>query len=125
MITVEAKYRGKPEYHRIFSELINAAKYRGTITYQEIAKILGLPLSGNYMGAEIGHLVGEISEDEVIAGRPMLSAVAVNTSGKPGPGFFGLARQLGRLNSNQPSDEARFWKNELAAVYDQWKVQLE
>lgn len=40
MITVEPKYRGKPEYFRVFSELITAAKFRGTVTYQEIAKIL-------------------------------------------------------------------------------------
>ena len=125
MITVEPKYRGKPEYFRIFTELITAAKYRGTVTYQEIAKILGLPLSGNYMGTEIGHLVGEISEDEVQAGRPMLSAVVVNTTGKPGPGFFELARHLNRLDSSDRDTEARFWEKELRAVYEQWRVNLE
>jgi len=29
------------------------------VTYQEIAKIMGLPLSGNYMGREIGEIIGE------------------------------------------------------------------
>ena len=125
MITVEPKYRGKPVYFRIFSEIITAARYRGTITYQEIAKIIGLPLAGNYMGTEIGHLVGEISEDEVNAGRPMLSAAVVNTSGKPGPGFFKLARHLGRLDSEDRTAETRFWQTELRAVYDAWKTHLE
>lgn len=125
MITDEPKYRGKPEYFRIFSELITVAKFRGTITYQEIAKILCFPLTGNYMGAEIGHLLGEISEDEVNAGRPMLSAVAVNLSGKPGTGFFELARHLSRLDSENEDDEIHFWEEELKSVYDTWKTKLE
>jgi len=125
MITVDPKYRGKLEYFNIFSELITAAKYRGTITYQEIAKILCFPLIGNYMGSEIGHLLGEISEDEVNSERPMLSAVAVNVSGKPGPGFFELARRLRRLDSEDQDDEIHFWENELKSVYDTWKIKLE
>ncbi len=125
MITVDPKYRGKPEYFRIFLEIITVAKYRGTITYQEIAKILCFPLTGNYMGSEIGHLLGEISEDEVNSGRPMLSAVAVNVSGKPGPGFFELARHLHRLGSENQDDEIQFWENELKSVYDTWKTKLE
>ncbi|MCH8328426.1 MAG: hypothetical protein IID15_07900 [Candidatus Marinimicrobia bacterium] len=116
---------GKKEYHLIFSELIAAAKYRGTVTYQEIAQILGLPLTGNYMGAEIGHLLGEISEDEVRAARPMLSAIVVNTAGKPGPGFFELARQLGKLDTDERKAELRFFEAERKEVYDQWKVKLE
>jgi hypothetical protein len=33
------KYRGKVIYHLVYNELITAARYRGTITYQEIAQI--------------------------------------------------------------------------------------
>jgi hypothetical protein len=124
MTVVEDKYRGTKEYSMIYSELINAAKYRGTVTYQEIAKIIGLPLTGNYMGSEIGSLVGEISEDEFNAGRPMLSAIVVNTTGKPGPGFFGLARKLTKLHSASREEEVKFWEREKKAVYDQWKVIL-
>ena len=124
MVTIEPKYRGTKEYHLIHAELMAAAKYRGTVTYQEIAKIIGLPLSGNYMGAEIGYLVGEISEDEVISGRPMLSAIVVSTAGKPGSGFFELARQLGRLDSSGRDAEISFWEREMKAVYEQWRVVL-
>lgn len=77
------------------------------------------------MGSEIGHLLGEISEDEVNAGRPMLSAVVVNLSGKPGPGFFELARHLHRLNSGNQTAEIHFWKEELKAVHNTWKIKLE
>lgn len=94
------------------------------MTYQEIAKIAGLPLSGNYMGREVGYLIGEISEDEHVNGRPMLSAIVVNTQGKPGPGFFSLARDLGKLQDDTPEGEHRFWEKEKAAVYATWQKEL-
>jgi hypothetical protein len=115
-------YHGTKEYAFIYTELITAAKYRGTITYQEIAKIVGLPMSGSHMGSEIGKILGQISEDEVGNGRPMLSAIAVNVQGVPGPGFYELAKQLGRLKEN--SDVDIFWQAEYQAVYETWKVVL-
>jgi hypothetical protein len=114
-------YRGTKEYALIYAELITAAKYRGTVTYQEIAQMMGLPLSGSHMGNEIGWILGEISEDEVANGRPMLSAIAVNVQGHLGPGFFPLARQLGRLKDE---NEQAFWEAERHQVYEMWKVVL-
>ena len=124
MITLEPKYRGKKEYYLVLAELITVARYKGKVTYQEVAKLIGFPLEGNYMGAEIGHLLGEISEDQVKQGRPMLSAVVVNTAGKPGPGFFELARYLKRLSGSSREEEQRFWEGELSAVYDSWQTIL-
>jgi hypothetical protein len=112
------------EYHLVFSELIHAARHRGTIRYQEIAKLIGLPLSGNYMGAKIGEIAGEISEDEHFAQRPMLSAILVGTTDRPGRGFFELARTLGRLKAADRDGENQFWEAEKRAVYEAWKVQL-
>lgn len=115
------KYLGTKEYALIQAELITAAKHRGTMTYQEIAQIVGLPLKGNYMSKEVGALLGAISEEEVANGRPMLSAIAVGVNGKPGQGFFSWARELGKLTSE---DENDFWESECKAVYDTWKVKL-
>jgi hypothetical protein len=115
------RYRGTPLYYHVHAELVRAAQYRGLTTYQDIAMIMELPLSGSHMGSETGHILGEIVEDEVQAGRPMLSAVAVGVSGKPGPGFFGLARDLGRLVDQ---DEAIFWAAERDRVYDAWRRPL-
>ena len=100
MPVVSDKYRGTTTYFHVLAELGRAAQYRGRTTYQDIALLMGLPQSGNYMGKEVGLILGEISEDEVRAGRPMLSAVAVGVNGKAGSGFFGLARDLGRLDQN-------------------------
>ncbi len=111
-------FRGSKEYHFVHAELVTAARYRGAITYQEIAKLMGLPMQGNYMGSQIGHILGEISEDEVEAGRPMLSAIAVSVKGSPGPGFFVLARDLGKFQGISSEDENAFWEQEKGAVYD-------
>ncbi|MCY4025466.1 MAG: hypothetical protein OXH75_04025 [Acidobacteria bacterium] len=48
----------------------------------------------------------------------MLSAVAVNPQGYAGTGFFGLARELGRLHGTQGEDA--FWEAERDAVYEVW-----
>lgn len=115
------EYKGTREYYLIFSELINAARYRGTVTYQELAELIDLPTEGNYMGKELGRYLGSISTEEVEHGRPMLSAIAVTTSGKPSSGFFELARQCGKLNSDHHTEEDRFVREETAKVYQTWK----
>lgn len=114
-------YRGSKEHILVHCELISAARYRGTTTYQTIADIMGLPLSGAYMGTEVGRILGEISRQEVEQGRPMLSAVVVGTSGQPGHEFFGLAGELGKLQESSSEAEKRFWETELTAVYETWR----
>jgi hypothetical protein len=81
MAIVTDKYRGTGKYFLVFNDLGLAAKYRGTVTYQELADLVGLPIVGAHMGTEVGHVLGEISEDQHKLGRPMLSAVAVGVSG--------------------------------------------
>ena len=122
MSVVPDKYRGTITYARVFGELIRAAEYKGVTTYQDIAFIMGLPQRGSHMGREIGHILGEISEDEFRANRPMLSAVAVNVHGKPGPGFFTLARDLGR--PCREGEEQAFWDTERDAAYATWRRPL-
>ena len=122
MSVVNDKYRGTADCALVLGELVRAAQYRGLTTYQDIAPLVGLRQSGQYMGKEIGLILGAISEDEVLAGRPMLSAVAVNVKGDPGPGFFKLARELGRLEQN--GDKSAFWKEERDNVYEAWRRRL-
>ena len=123
MSIVKNRYRGTTDYVRVLAELVHAAEYRGVTTYQDIAVIMGLPLQGSHMGKEVGHLLGEISEDEVNAGRPMLSAVAVSVNEKPGPGFFALAKDLGKL-TGKPTEEESFWRQQLQSAYETWKRAL-
>jgi len=119
--TVASKYRGSKEFFLVYTALIMAARFRGTVGYQKVAELMGLPPQGNYMGTETGHLLGEISEDEHKYGRPMLSAIAVSTAGIPGDGFFKLARNLGKLAGTSTDTEREFWSSEKDAVYEAWK----
>jgi len=118
------KYRGSKEYLLVYCELIRAARYRGMTTYKAVADIMGLPLTGRHMGAEVGHMLGEISQDELDRGRPMLSAIAVSSRGSLGPGFFNLARGVGKLQDDSKEGEQRFWEKEKEAVYATWRKEF-
>jgi hypothetical protein len=72
MSIVQDKYRRTPTYFHVVAELIRATQYRGLTTYQDIAVIMGITVTGSHMGKQTGKILGEISEDEVRAGRPML-----------------------------------------------------
>jgi hypothetical protein len=121
MNNVTSKYRGTGEYFLVFNELVRAARYRGTVTYQEVAELIGLPIVGSYMGKEVGHVLGEISEDQHQCGRPMLSAIAVGVDGLPGEGFFKLAITLGKFTGHGDTEQRRFWDRERSAVYELWQ----
>lgn len=110
------------EYHLVYAELIQVARRRGTVTYQELAHIVGLPLTGNYMGKRIGELLGIVTQNEIAQGRPMLSALAVNSAGKPGSGFIPWAKELGLFKDGD--DETVFWKNQCKACYQLWQQQF-
>jgi hypothetical protein len=112
------EYRGSTTYFVVYAELVQAARYRGVTTYQRLAQLMGLPLSGSNMGFQVGKILGEISEDERRLNRPMLSALAVGVSGVPGPGFAVLARELGLLS--QDEEERTFWEQERKRVYEAW-----
>jgi hypothetical protein len=51
----------------------------------------------------------------------MLSAIVVNVEGKPGIGFYWLARKLGKLASEHPADEEGFFESEKKAIYKTWQ----
>jgi hypothetical protein len=122
MTTNRSKYRGTKQYHLVFCKLINAAQQRHEVTYKEVATILGIHIPGNYMGRAIGQVLGEISEDEHAAGRPMLSAIVRRDNGIPGKGFFTLARELGKLSATDTQGEIQFWQDELEKVFETWRA---
>jgi len=125
MSAVSDEYRGSKEYLLVYCKLIRAAQDDGTMTYGDIAPILGLRPSGHHMGVGIGKRLDEINRDEHRQGRPMLSAIVVGSeSGIPGDGFFKLARCLGKLQEDTREGELGFWEAEKAAVYAMWQRRL-
>jgi hypothetical protein len=114
-------YRGLGQYFLMFNEVAAAGRYRGTVTYQELAHLIGLQISGNYMGAEIGSILGKISTAEHQLNHPLLSAVAVTVDGMPGLGFFTLATELGKFSGTTEKERREFWEAEIRAVHEHWR----
>jgi hypothetical protein len=70
--------------------------------------VIGLPPLGNYMQKEIGAMLGEISQEEVSYGRPMLSALAMSKNeSKPGKGFFVLAKDMGKFKGEGDEEDMK------------------
>src|SRR3989338_4170787 len=99
--------------------LIRRAKAEDTIAYSELTeKIKTISIEPHSYA--IGAFLGEISESENEIGRGMLSVIVVYKEGdmQPGPGFFDLAKQLGR----DTSDKTKCWVGEFRQVCDYWKA---
>ena len=121
MTTIGSQYRGTKKYLLVQWLLIGAARERRFAYYREVAELIGVPPAGHHMARQVGQVLGEISEDEHGAGRPMLSAIAVNAAGYPGEGFFKLVHRLGLLLDETPAATAAFLAGEQKRVFDEWK----
>jgi hypothetical protein len=122
MTTLGSQYRGTREFPLVYSALVEAARNHHLVYYRDVAKRIGVPKSGHHMARQVGQVLGEISEDEHKAGRPMLSAIAVSEAGVLGEGFFNLARRLGRLDGSTREAEEAFLRSEQQRVYEIWRV---
>jgi hypothetical protein len=97
--------------------LIERAKAGDVIPYVELTRnITAIQLEPRSFA--LTTMLREIAAEEHAAGRGMLTAIVVYSSGdmQPGPGFFDLAGRLGR-NTN---DILRCWIKELKRVYSYW-----
>lgn len=107
----------------IYEKLINVARSKNLISYDDLNKQLNLGLNFNMPQDRnlIGQWLGEISKYEVKAGRHMLSAVVVHKEGEgfgdPGKGFYECARELGVY---QGGDDLGFWAKEVKRLHDYW-----
>jgi hypothetical protein len=120
MAIVPDKYRGTRTYSLVYCKLLTAARRKEGVPYEEIRQIMGLEAQGG-MAKEIGQLLGEINEDEHNNGRPMLSAVAVeSTTRMPGEGFFKFAKELNKFDGETDEDKRDFWRDEIQRVYEIW-----
>ena len=98
--------------------LTDAAAGDRTVTYQEVGNLIGFSMANDGERYRLAHLLGEISRLEDEHGRPLLSAVVVQKeTGRPGTGFFELARERGRT----VVDEDEYFVQELQAVYAHWR----
>jgi hypothetical protein len=93
MLVVPTTYFGTRKYDLARAALIMAAHSRSLCTYTGIAELVGFPTVAHQMISKVGRLIGEVSDRESEAGRPMLSAIVVDkNSGLAGLVFFKLVR---------------------------------
>lgn len=100
--------------------LIEVARRKDKITYSELAaEITAINIEAH--DSRMNHLLGEISSEEDAQGRGMLTAIVVHKFGdlRPGPGFYDLAKSLGK----DTSDKDFFWISEVKTVHDYWANQ--
>lgn len=116
-----ADYKDSIEFHVVYGELVQAARYGGFTTYQRLATLIGLKTSGQHMGTELGKVLELVENSEHEALRPMLTSVCVGTSGKPGPGFYKLAEALGYVPGRTTAERDLFWTKHVSDVYQRWK----
>jgi hypothetical protein len=83
-----------------------------TIAYSELTdEIKSIKLDPH--GVPLAHMLGEISTEEDAAARGMLTVLVVHKGTiEPGPGFFVLAKSLGK----DVRDKAKFWSEEFKRV---------
>lgn len=101
------------------SAMIDRARVRGMIPYSDLVKnIRSINLDAH--DPRLFQLLDEISREEDAAGRGMLTVVVVHKVGdmQPGPGFFELAKSLGRDTHN--IEEC--WVSELHHVHAIWSL---
>lgn len=99
---------------KIRKVLEDIARRRSLISYSDlVGRVKSVPLTPD--SRALHEMLGEISIEEDIGGRGMLSVLVVHKVGdqKPGRGFFELASRLGR----DATDTDACWVSELNVVY--------
>ncbi len=108
---------------KLYRKLIETAKAKTTIYYEEVADICGLNLSQpDDREIELCKILDEINKYEDKRKRHMLTAVVVLKNKQPiisGDGFFDLAYDLGIMEKGE--DHQLFHAKELGKVHDYWE----
>ncbi len=108
----------------VYEKLKEVAREQTVIPYSQLNIVcrLKLDLSKIKDRNELARILGEISEFEVLHGRPMLSAVVVLKDQRPitpAYGFFTYADELG-VRKKGESDTALFAR-QLQECFTKWK----
>lgn len=108
-------------------KLIEIARKKGeqTITYQDLSDECGLGLvmrDSEFARAEIGRILGKISEFEHKHDRPLLSSLVLSKgSAYEGHGFFKLCEELGFGPWKKLQADITFPSIQMRRCYDFWK----
>ncbi|MBL8559840.1 MAG: toll/interleukin-1 receptor domain-containing protein [Hyphomonadaceae bacterium] len=97
------------------AHLIEVARARDLVTYQEVAAATGVPL-----GEALFDALNAVAVDNRKQGEPVLSALVVGRDGAPGEGFF--TRRWIEVSPEAPQTEKlAAWRNECERVWTRWE----
>lgn len=109
---------------RLREDLQKIAEQRVPTTYQELAKALGLtpPHTIHQVTEALDYLMVE----DAATARPFIAAIAISKArGRLPPGFFDLARRLGRFAGDEAGLEAwAFHAQEFDAAVVFWTAKV-
>ena len=110
---------GAGSVERIGARLRAVARAGRTVTYNDLAAVVGWDMDDPAAAREVAGILRAISTAEHAAGRPLLSVVVVGVkTGRPGKGFFKLAQRLGRYDG---AADGAFFAQELRRVHGHWR----
>ncbi len=106
---------------RLREHLRTVAEQRLPVTYQEVARVLGLtpPNTIHQVREALEHLMTE----DAATDRPFIAAIVISKArgGLPAPGFFDCAARLGRFDGDAAGPEAwAFHAAEFNAMVAFW-----
>ena len=92
---------------RLREHLIDAARLGLGITYEQLARALGLAPPGTIH--RVTKALERLMEADAVAHRPFIAAIAISKArgGLPAPGFFDCARRLGRIQEDDGGPACR------------------
>ncbi len=97
-----------------FHVLKAKAAAEGLMTYGELTHQISA-INFDPHGYDFRHFLGQLSSESDAAGEGMITALVIYKEGDqlPGPGFFDLAKRLGR----DISDRVKCWSEEVKRVH--------
>jgi hypothetical protein len=107
----------------VHNRLVRLAQARRTVSFREIASLVGTDARSRVSQIRTSKVLSEISVYEHSHARPMLSALVLDREGgSPGREFFVLARTLGRYSGEDEGSDRRFLAAEIRSVWHQWEI---
>ncbi len=97
---------------RLEGLLIDAAKNRSQLTYQQVAQLL--ELQPPHTIHQAAALIEELMRNHAKAGAPQLASLVISRArgGLPAPGFFMLLQELGLYDGSVDGEDARHFHSQ-------------
>jgi len=97
------------------AHLIDVARARDLVTYQEVAAATGVPI-----GEALFDALNAVAVDNRKRGEPVLCALVIGEKGAPGDGFF--ARRWIEISPQaSQAEKLAAWRDECERVWTRWE----